>query len=145
MNLEEYRLKIINGQVCPYCNSDVRIASELEVYGREYRGRKIHVCVKFPSCDSYVGSHDDGTPLGRLANKELREWKELTHSHFDPIWKEEYVSREELYIQLSNHLGRERKETHIGMFDVKDCRSTIKWAANLYNSFKEKNYGNDRK
>ncbi|MFB5268120.1 zinc-finger-containing protein [Paenibacillus enshidis] len=37
---------------------------------------------------AYVGVHD-GTdiPLGRLANRELRELKKQCHALFDPVWK----------------------------------------------------------
>jgi hypothetical protein len=46
------------------------------------------------SCDAWVGVHK-GTnkPLGRLANRELRDWKKKAHAAFDPLWQEKLRRR----------------------------------------------------
>lgn len=65
MELTPFHKDVVHAKVCPYCKSSTKIISETEVYGREYKGRKLIACINFPKCDSYVGTHDDGTALGR--------------------------------------------------------------------------------
>ena len=92
------------------------------VYGRNYG--MIYLCRQ---CDAYVGVHR-GTdkPLGRLANKELRYWKMAAHEAFDPIWQGRNMRRNEAYKWLAGCMGLKPKETHIGMFDVSQCKKVIK-------------------
>jgi hypothetical protein len=77
-------------------------------------------------CEAYVGCHT-GTekPLGRLANSELRREKIKAHAAFDPIWKSKEMARKEAYAWLSEQLGISPANTHIGMFDVDDCRAVV--------------------
>jgi len=92
------------------------------VYGRSYG--MIYLC---RPCDAYVGVHK-GTdkPLGRLADKELRYWKMAAHEAFDPIWQSKAMKRNEAYKWLAGCMGLKPKETHIGMFDVQQCKKVIK-------------------
>jgi hypothetical protein len=64
-------------------------------------------------------------PLGRLANAELREWKKRAHAHFDPLWQSRRYSRSKAYRMASDMMGKSVSETHIGMFDVQDCKDLI--------------------
>jgi hypothetical protein len=95
----------LNAKICPYCKSETKIVSETEIYGKEYKGRKMICCKNFPKCDSYVGTHDDETTLGRLANKLLRSRKKQAHFYFDKIWNEKLVDRNDLYDDLADFLG----------------------------------------
>ena len=87
----------------------------------------IYLCSNYPTCDSYVGVHT-GTdkPLGRMANAELREWKKRAHEVFDDLWKSKRYSRHKAYRLASDMMGIPFDETHIGMFDVKQCQDLIK-------------------
>jgi hypothetical protein len=78
-------------------------------------------------CDAYVGCHK-GTekPLGKLANKELRQWRMKAHNAFDPFWKHGNMDRSEAYLWLANELGIDVKKCHIGMFDIEQCKRTVK-------------------
>lgn len=70
--------------VCPYCGNKAELVDSAVVYGRSYG--IIWLC--YP-CDAYVGVHKNSprhAPLGRLANKELREWKMRAHEVFDQLW-----------------------------------------------------------
>ncbi|MEC4049307.1 zinc-finger-containing protein [Flavobacterium sp. SUN046] len=133
MELTPFQKDVIHAKVCPYCNSSTKIISETEVYGREYKGRKLIACVNFPKCDSYVGTHDDGTALGRLANKNLRNRKKQAHFWFDKIWQEKYLERGELYQELSEFLDLPPEYTHVGMFSETMCIKTENWAKKYYN------------
>jgi len=113
---------ILNAEVCPYCRSITKTITEQEVYGKTYRGNSIIACEQFPRCDSYVGTHSDGTPLGRLANKELRQAKKKAHEEFDKIWKDGHKKRGSAYAWLSDQLELPQEYTHIGMFSINTCK-----------------------
>lgn len=106
--------------VCPYCGSPVFLTSNAEVYGKAYGNGK---CYKCTVCDSYVGVHDHKVngayiPLGRLANRELRELKKQCHALFDPTWqKDKRLNRDKAYGRLANRLGIPIEECHFGWFD----------------------------
>lgn len=108
---------------CPYCGRRAELVDSKIVYGKSYG--KIYLC---RNCMAYVGTHK-GTnkPLGRLANAELREWKKAAHAAFDPIWQYGRFKgkRSSAYRWLSKKMGRPVESTHIGMFDVAECREVI--------------------
>lgn len=119
--------------VCPYCGKAARhLANSSPVYGGTDYG-PVWVC--WP-CDAWVGCHKGGTgttPLGRLADKELRRAKVAAHAAFDPLWRAKMrregcsqgEARSAAYRWLSEQLGLPRKETHIGMFDVAMCARVV--------------------
>ncbi|WP_435416297.1 zinc-finger-containing protein [Polaribacter aestuariivivens] len=136
MELTAFQSDVFNGKICPYCKSKTKLLSELQVYGKTYKNRVIHACINYPKCDSYVGSHDDGIALGRLANHKLRIAKKKAHYYFDKIWKEKYVERSDLYEELSDYLNLPSEYTHIGMFSIETCRKVEIWSHKKYNNFK---------
>lgn len=128
MKITQYHKDVINAKVCPYCKSTTKLISEKDVYGRTYKGKSIIACDRFPVCDSFVGTHSDGTTLGRLANKELRAAKIEAHKWFDEIWKKGYLERSDAYLKISKHLKIAKEYTHIGMFSVKTCEKVVEWS-----------------
>lgn len=136
MILTPYQEDVMCGKICPYCKSETRITSETEIYGREYKNRKVICCINFPNCDSYVGTHDDGESLGRLANKELRHWKKKAHDKFDLLWKEKLIDRDSAYEKLADFLMIPDKYTHIGMFSEQTCKKVYAWSILTYNELK---------
>lgn len=107
---------------CPYCGANVKLTSSRRVYGGRDYG-PIWLCEQYPTCDAYVGAHrGTTTPLGRLANAELRAEKKAVHDAFDPIWKHGGMRRAQAYAKLAELLGIESNDCHIGMFDVEMCR-----------------------
>ena len=124
--LTPYQEDVFAGKICPYCKSETKRATETFVYGREYKGNMVICCINFPTCDSYVGTHkEDGTALGRLANKLLRQHKKVAHDWFDRLWREQWYDRDEAYDWLSEQIGTPRDYTHIGMFNIKTCKKVI--------------------
>lgn len=109
--------------ICPYCGERAEFVDSKIVYGKSYG--KIYLCRK---CLAYVGVHK-GTdkPLGRLANAELRYWKKAAHAAFDPVWKYGRFRgyRNAAYGWLAGRMGLPVEETHIGMFDVAQCKKAI--------------------
>lgn len=121
--------------VCPYCSNESQLVDSAVVYGRSYG--PIYLC---QPCDAYVGVHKGTTkPLGRLANKELRGWKQRAHAAFDPLWQhklakrrrergpeyKKHWARNSGYAWLAKQLGIERNDCHIGMFDVETCKRVV--------------------
>lgn len=118
--------------ICPYCDKDAVLVKDTEVYRRSYGGM-VWFC---KPCMAWVGCHrnsKDHKPLGRLANAELRRWKQNAHRVFDPMWKakirrdecSKHKARSAGYRWLSEQLGISHKECHIGMFDVALCVATV--------------------
>lgn len=132
MELTALQKDIINAKICPYCKSNTEVVSETDIYGKEYKGRYMIRCRNI-NCDSYVGTHEDGTPLGRLANKSLRMAKKIAHLNFDRLWKEKYLERNEAYEELADHLNIPDEFCHIGMFKESTCKKVIEWSKKRYN------------
>lgn len=124
---------------CDYCHQPARyLASSESVYGRDYG--PLWRC---EPCDAHVGV-DRGTrrPLGRLANKALREAKQEAHAAFDPIWEKRWAEKSKAdpayvkgmarggrYKRLAELLGIPTSECHIGLFDLATCRRVVEICA----------------
>jgi hypothetical protein len=119
---------------CNYCNKPaVHFASSAHVYGGRDYGPIWH-CVE---CDAWCGCHPDGSPLGTLANKQLRNARMATHAAFDPLWRDgwklaypgaraqtvamRHSMRLRAYQWLAHHMGIRVKDCHIGQFDIEQC------------------------
>lgn len=116
---------------CPYCGSTAELKKSRDVYPHARQDYGVFwVCPG--DCDAYVGTHSNSTqhaPLGRLANKELREWKKKAHAAFDPMWQKSHAdylgfSRHDAYDWLTQQMGRV-KQAHIGECDVSECRQIV--------------------
>lgn len=120
---------IFTGKICPYCGDETQLLSDEEVYGQSYGG-KCWVC--WP-CAAWVGCHK-GTDkaLGRLANKELRDAKQRAHAYFDILWRAKMKkgysktkARRLAYTWLSEELKIPFHLTHIGMFNLNECKRVV--------------------
>lgn len=109
--------------VCPYCGKEAQFKTSKEFYGRDY-GTNIYVCFL---CDAYVGTHGRSkTPLGTMANRELREMRKHAHSVFDPLWRGRKMSRTKAYKWMQSVMGLSPDKAHIGMFNEDQCWKLIK-------------------
>lgn len=110
--------------LCPYCGSTAVLRDSRMIYKRSYG--PIWICPKYPECDSYCGCHK-GTkqPLGRLANRELREAKKAAHAVFDRLWKSGEMTRKSAYRWLARKLGMRHYDCHIGEFDLALCQRVV--------------------
>lgn len=110
---------------CPYCTAPVKRVKGNVIYPhrKDLADKDFIACIP---CWAYVGCHArTGEPLGRLANKELRAAKMMAHAAFDPIWQNDEMTRTEAYAWLSKQLNLHARYTHIGMFDVEDCKRVV--------------------
>lgn len=121
--------------ICPYCSSRAIFTDSSVIYGRSYG--MVYLCANYPNCDAYVGVHK-GThnPLGRMANAELRKWKNRAHAAFDPTWKHRKMPRQKAYQELARRLKIPVGAAHIGMFDVEECKQVVEkfGEQNLFNA-----------
>lgn len=107
---------------CPYCNGVAEFTSSKDFYGNDY-GSNLYVC---KPCDARVGTHKNSTtPLGTMANEELRQLRKRCHSAFDPKWKSRKMTRSGAYRWLQNEMDLSAKEAHIGMFDKAQCEQLL--------------------
>lgn len=110
--------------LCDYCGKPARFVDSALVYHGHSYGM-IYYC---PGCEAWVGVHK-GTdrPKGRLANAELRMWKRCAHAAFDPLWRfKSRFTRRAAYQWLAEEMGLPEEKTHIGMFDVDQCKEVIR-------------------
>lgn len=124
---------------CDYCGKKAELVDNKIIYGRSYG--LSYLC---RSCMAYVGCHK-GTdiPLGRLANAELRYWKHAAHEQFDPLWKWGPFrgNRNRAYEWLSKEMHLPIEKTHIGMFDIDQCKRVIR----IVDEYHRKEYENGRR
>ena len=109
---------------CDYCGRKAEYVDSKIIYGKSHG--MIYLC---RNCMAYVGVHK-GTdkPLGRLANAQLRYWKQQAHAAFDPLWKYGRFKhrRRAAYVWLADQMHTPIDKTHIGMFDVGQCKQVIR-------------------
>lgn len=93
-----------------------------------------------PSCGCRVWRRY--TPLGRLANAELRTAKQMAHRALDPWWrsyhrwtshpafdptlKHDRLRRKRIYAWLAERLDLPIESCHIGEFDLELCARVIR-------------------
>ena len=107
---------------CDYCGRRAEFMDSAAVYNDHSYGM-IYMC---RPCDAYVGVHKGSKqPLGRLANSQLRCWKKAAHAAFDPLWKSGRKTRSQAYSWLAQKMGLPQALTHIGMFDVEQCKKVV--------------------
>lgn len=114
--------------ICPYCRkfSEKVTGEKIYPHRADLHRKVFYEC---EPCGAYVGCHGGSDkPLGRLANKELREAKKAAHAAFDPIWRSGKKSRGGAYKWLAAQLGISGDDCHIGMFDVNMCKRVVEIA-----------------
>ena len=113
--------------ICDYCGNEVRLVDGKELYPHRPDLANVYAW-KCDPCEASVGCHKnskDFAPLGRLANKNLKEKNMAAHAAFDPLWKGGFMKRKEAYAWLASELGIDFKDCHIGMFNEEMCDRVI--------------------
>lgn len=119
---------------CPYCTKpSERVTGKVMYPHRPDLASKIFY--RCQPCGAWVGCHPGTeTPLGRLADAELRQAKSAAHAAFDPLWKRKAErdgigkgkARGKGYKWLAQQLGIDPADCHIGMFDAPTCRRVVR-------------------
>lgn len=84
----------------------------------------MHVC-RIDGCTMLKWGDSDRTSP---ADAPTRARRHAAHEIFDKLWQGGHMARGEAYQQLSGHLDKHIKETHIGLFDIYECEATIEFA-----------------
>jgi hypothetical protein len=66
-----------------------------------------------------------------LENLGVNVARMAAHDAFDTLWKSRRFSRSEAYAMLAAHMSLPTRKAHIRMFDIKQCKETIKWATEI--------------
>ena len=111
---------------CHYCNKPAVMVHGDVIYPNRSDLSSL-LFWKCECCGAYVGTHKNsgGVPLGILANADLRKAKSTAHAHFDSIWRGGKISRKDAYKKLAEYLGIDKRDCHIGMFDVAMCKRVL--------------------
>ncbi len=111
---------------CAYCQQPTQLVGGNVIYPHrpDLAEKKFYRC---EPCGAYVGCHPETeTPLGRVANAELRKAKMDAHAAFDPLWKDGGMKRKEAYAWLRSAMGLSEDECHIGVFNVDRCQEVVR-------------------
>lgn len=113
-------------ELCPYCKVGTQLITGKDVYPHrpDLYAKKFWSC---PRCYARVGCHGNtNKPLGRLANKELRDLKSAAHAAFNPLYIDGIIeSRTKAYKWLAEQMQMTRKQCHIGKFNEDECRQVV--------------------
>lgn len=113
---------------CPYCGSPALLRPASFVHGKteKSQGKHLYVCRNWPKCDAYVAAHEfDLTPMGTLANGNLRHKRILAHKALEKYQKITKMDRWATYLWLEGRLGLDKQSTHIGLFSDETCDEVI--------------------
>jgi len=117
---------------CPYCGGAVVLRSADGIYKENSNGTMLYVCSRYPACDAYVrvlpGTR---TPIGSLANGDLRALRLEAHRHFDRLYLSGLMTRNEAYMWLAGMLQAPMSQAHIGLMGEYYCRQVIEESKRL--------------
>lgn len=117
---------------CEYCAGLASLSDSKAIYNGRDHGL-IYLCENYGKhCDAYVAAHvGDNLPMGSLANKETRRYRQLAHAKIDVLWSEYGFARVDVYNELSRYLGIKPNECHIGKFSPAQCDQVMKYASHI--------------
>lgn len=111
---------------CNYCGSPTVIRPASEVFCDPKRTGYVCICSRYPKCDAYVSVYPGTkTPMGTLADSQLRRKRIVAHQFFDYIWKSGIMSRNQAYCWLADTLFLNKEQAHIAQFGDYLCDRVI--------------------
>ena len=125
----EVKMKMKKYQIsCPYCGSPAICRPAAMVHGSSTleKGHYLYVCSRFPECDAYVAAHKrDRSPMGTLADRELRHKRALAHNALESLQKARHMEKWAVYLWLQGKLELDEEQAHIGLFSGQMCDRVI--------------------
>jgi len=112
---------------CPYCGALATLRPASFVYGSDSKsGHYLYVCDRYPHCNAYVGAHRKNlTPMGTLANGDLRNKRIKAHHAFDLLWKQGPMTKSQAYRWMQAKFALRSDQAHIGKFSEYMCDQLI--------------------
>ncbi|MBN46250.1 MAG: hypothetical protein CMH23_07230 [Methylophaga sp.] len=119
-------------EVCDACcSSNIELTTNDRIYGRTYGDwPKVYFC---NDCKAAVGCHP-GTeiPLGRMADRRIRQLRAKAHKAFDQLWRSGAMSRAKAYQWLAGALQIPVDECHISWLPEDLLNLTIEVSSKYY-------------
>lgn len=103
---------------CPVCKQKMSLKRHA-IYGLFW------ACPTYAACGTSHGARSDGSPLGRPASRETKEWRVKAHKVFDQIWQSGEMSRAHAYMWLGRVMGKTIEGGHIALFTIEECQELI--------------------
>lgn len=104
--------------MCPDCQKEMTL--------REGKYGKFMGCTGYPNCTTTQKvDQESGQPIGVPAGEKLKALRKSAHEAFDAWWTDQSIDRNEAYIWLSDKMGLNREECHIGKMDEAQCAVVI--------------------
>ena len=117
---------------CPYCGSTIVLRSADGIYKDNSSSTMLYTCSKYPECDAYVRVlPGTKTPVGSLANGNLRLLRREAHQHFDRLHLSGIMSRQDAYAWLAGILNAPLSQAHIGYLSEYYCQQVIEESKRL--------------
>lgn len=111
---------------CPYCGKPARLIPAAGILPPFSKITQVYACSDYPRCDSYVCVHPGtDTPMGTLANAELRSMRQSAHHHFGKLYATGLMSKTDAYAWLADRVWLPRQKAHIGHFSEYYCQLVI--------------------
>lgn len=110
------------------CGGELALTDGREIYPHrpDLFTRRFWIC---RPCMAYVGCHPGTTrPLGQPAGPALRQARIRAHAALDPLWQSGWMSRNDVYRELSGILGY---EVHVAQSNEQQCERIIEACAAL--------------
>ena len=102
----------------------------------EKNGRKILRCSNFLKCNVTHQAHENGKPMGYVANKMTRRARIRAHYALDSLWREEKIfSRMDAYKWLCQILNLHLNQAHISKFNESQCMLVVKKVKELKENY----------
>lgn len=124
--------------ICPYCNHHSTLVKGNVIYPHREDLHTLNFWKCLSCKDVYVGCKPNTTiPHGSLANSALRAARSEAHKFFDLLWKSTkrpQTARTACYAWLSEIMNLPPEQTHIGMFDIEQCKRVKQLVINRYSS-----------
>lgn len=103
--------------VCPSCNDLMQL--------RNGPWGFFYTCNGYPRCTLLWKADEQGFPIGEPADAETRKMRKIAHDMFDRLWKENIINRTRAYEWLCAVLHKSKRDGHIGMLNIGECRRLI--------------------
>lgn len=109
---------------CQYCDREAELVTGEKTYPHLTSLHHIPFWFCQP-CEAWVGCHPGTkTPLGSVANAELRLKRMQAHSAFDSTWTNR-KERSKQYAWLADVMGLSEDKCHIGSFSEEQCQQVL--------------------
>lgn len=119
----------LSSVTCSYCNRPAHLVDGEKIHGARFKGIPFWHCAP---CDAFIGVHPNSNckPLGRLANRELRKQKQITHESLliliRFIMQRDNVdfgrARGMAYAWMSKVMRIDRPYCHVNFMNLDQCR-----------------------